>query len=351
MALGSVAVVFGAGASFDCVDLPVEEVIAGARPPLTAQIFDPGFGQFFAPYSDASMLVSTIKTQIRDGQPLEAILRDYSQTTALHRRAQFTQLPLYLRDLFTWVSDEYTRNPTNYSHLAHELITSFDRAIFVTLNYDRLLEKVLSVPSLGGPIEGIENYDRPRWSLAKLHGSVDWVRRSLGIYAPTNLGGNSMHPFYLNSLAEFSYRHLSVDDVFGSEITFMLPGGEMMSDGYLYYPAIVAPVEGKYGFACPAAMVSGLEASLQECRHVLVIGASGKDLDLIELLQRSLGQVVNYHFVGSGPDLEAASVRFSRGVPQLRAAPMAQIHSDGFTGFLKNGFAKFISDARLLAGE
>jgi hypothetical protein len=221
VALGSVAVIFGAGASHDCVDLPVEDVLSDARPPLTTDIFDVKFGRFFEPYRDASALVATIKAQLRDGRTLEAILRDFSQTSVLHRHAPFSQLPLYLRDLFAWV-ENYTRNPTSYSHLANELIGEFQRVVFVTLNYDRLLEKVLSGPALGGPIRAIEDYDRPRWLLAKLHGSVEWVLRSREIHLPTNVQGNAMNASYLNALNELAYSDMTLDDIFAPEV-FMAP--------------------------------------------------------------------------------------------------------------------------------
>jgi hypothetical protein len=350
MTLGSAAVIFGAGASSDCVDLPVEQIVAEARPPLTSGIFDPSFGQFFAPYSDASMLVSTIKAQLRDGLALEAILRDFSQAAALHRRAQFLQLPLYLRDLFTWVGNTYTPNPTNYSHLANELIANFERVVFVTLNYDCLLEKVLSVPSLGGPIRTLEDYNRPRWSLSKLHGSVEWVRRSREILVPTNIQGDARTSTYLGALTDLAYSHMALDDIFDPEVS-MPQHRIMMLEGYLYYPAIVVPVEGKYGFACPVSIVQRLERDLEDCSSVLIVGASGKDTDLIDLLARHLGRVLNYHFVGRGTETPDAARRFNPAVAQLAQAPMSRIHDNGFTGFLAGGFAQFVADARSLAGE
>lgn len=112
----------------------------------------------------------------------------------------------------------------------------------------------------------------------------------------------------------------------------------------------MTPVEGKYGFACPAAIVQQLEKALGDCSSVLIIGASGKDTDLTDLLARRLGHGLNYHFVGHQLETVDAARRFNS-VPQLAEAPMPKVHDGGFTGFLAAGFAQFIADAHLLAGE
>ena len=334
------AVIFGAGASHDSVRFEVEATDANATPPLTDQIFDTSFSRIISRYPDASALAATIKIRLAQGEALERVLRSIADAPAKNRKAQFRQIPLYLRDLFEHVSEAYTRNPTNYSHVVHELLANFTRVAFITLNYDCLLDRVLSAPAVGAPIVDLDGYIRESWMLVKIHGSVNWVRTVEAQRVSGLKGWVPAHDSrYLGALAGLGDAPMT--DIVGRQIT-LLEGAEMARNEMMYYPAIVMPTEGKYQLACPDDHVRQLEDFLGRCTNVLVIGASGKDQDLIELLRRSLGQVVTFHVVEKG-DAECER-RFNQ-VRQLAFAPFKKAHHQGFGQFLEaGGLQEFIEN-------
>lgn len=255
-------VILGAGASHDLMEPSQERLNANAdyKPPLTEGIFSShqSFQQILDRYPDASALAETLRVKPPD-QQLESLLREFSESRLEHRRRQYKEVPLYLQELFGEISRHYTpgRQPTNYAHLVNELLARFERVAFVTLNYDLFLEQVLQVPSLGGPVTNLDWYVNDRWLLVKLHGSVNWGRRIL-TYPEAHRSTRA-----LEAIGE-----TELDGGLDREI-IILPGTgyqERWINKVPYYPAMVVPLEGKQGFACPPGHVAALTEFLQSCR-------------------------------------------------------------------------------------
>jgi hypothetical protein len=217
------------------------------------------------------------------------------------------------------------------------MLSEFERVAFITLNYDLFLEIALGVPSLGGPIDTLGAYIRPDRLVVKLHGSVNWGRRikDWPIDASRFVKGRSGL-----DLSWVGERRL--DEMLDREIR-LLPGAgyeHRWLDRKPYYPALVVPVEGKYGFVCPPDHVERLREFLRECQNILVIGCSGRDEDLLDLLRDSMTGCETFFLVdvGSQEAVEETYRRFLRAVPQFKQAWRRR------TFFFADGFSQFIED-------
>ena len=185
------------------------------------------------------------------------------------------------------------------------------------------------VPAIRGPIEGMGWYiQSPGWLLTKLHGSVNWGRRILNHPAAINW-------IDLNMLSELE---LALDPSIDLLSTFQVRA----IDEFPIYPALVAPVEGKYGFVCPPQHVDALKELLPTCGSVLVIGHSAQDTDMLELLGDHLGPCRLLGVVGANErDVVATRRRLVEKVPQLRRVNVME-YAEGFSAFLwSKGAEKF----------
>jgi hypothetical protein len=338
-------VILGAGASHDLMSPADEAQNARAqyKPPLTEDIFSiqPSFQEILDHYPDASALAETIRVKPQD-KALEALLREFSESPIPQRAAQFREVPLYLQELFGVISTKYTeRQPRNCAHLVNHMLSEFGRVAFITLNYDLFLEKALGVPSLGGPIDTLDAYIRPDRLVVKLHGSVNWARRIQDWPVGVSRFVRGRSALDLSWVGE-----RPLDEMLDPGIRLLPDAGHehRWLDRQPYYPALVVPVEGKYGFVCPPDHVEGLKEFLRECQNILVIGCSGKDEDLLDLLRDSMSGCGTFFLVSmGGTEVEAARERFLVGVPQLRQAWRNTARfADGFSDFIaKQGVERF----------
>jgi hypothetical protein len=345
-------VILGAGASHDLMSL--DDEIANAtteyKPPLTEHIFSNqrAFQEILEHYPDASALAETIRLKPRN-KALEALLREVSQSHEPHRVRQFREVPLYLQELFGVISTAYThRQPRNYTHLVNHMLSEFECVAFVTLNYDLFLEKALQVPSLGGPTGDLGWYVRPNRLLVKLHGSVNWGRRINDWPRDGSRFARGRGGLDLSWAGESR-----IDEMLDSEIR-LLPGSGYENrwlDREPYYPALVVPVEGKYGFVCPQEHIEQLSEFLRECRNILVIGCSGRDQDLLDLLHDSITKCETFFLVdkGSQEAVEKTHRRFVAAVPQFQQTGRGRValFGDGFSRFIEDqGVEEFASRCR-----
>ena len=352
-------VIFGAGASYDVVPpLSVDDpsklstpVVDHFRPVLARDIFTDSIPvrEALAAYPKADDLSSTIRSSSRG---LEAHLCELSASTTGFRRRGIREVPLYLRDLFTSISD-YTRDPINYKALLQRLFdnSGFDRVTIVSLNYDLLLDRVLEVADFGGVFASMEDYDRPRVHphllYVKLHGSVNWAWRLPG-FDPTRVSKivatTSSHATvraYLDLIHQATEWPASLGDP-----VIVGPRAHFEGDVPLY-PALAIPT-GEYKFICPDAQVKKLREFLPTCGNVLVIGCSARDERLLHFLDSHLHAVRNVVLVDSGvrPTVELKE-RFLERVPVLNLAKQFNLktYDGGFSEFLRSGGLENFIDA------
>lgn len=273
------AVVIGAGASFDCAGADTGEVNEDFRPPLVKHLFDVrhSFNQVLKKYPKAEQLSADIRARVRRNIGLETILREMQTRNSVTLRKQYWQVPLYLRDLFWQVSNSFVGyGGTRFDHLVTAIENSdYERVHYITLNYDLFLERSLQT-LYGIQFPNLDSYVQRnrRWSLVKLHGSVNWGRRT----KPQPQGISHIIPF-LDSLD----RDLELED----KVSFCnIVDGGCETDGRLYYPAIAVPIEGKTEFSCPLGFVEETGEFLTWCTDFLVIGFSALDAHVLDLFTK-----------------------------------------------------------------
>jgi hypothetical protein len=336
-------VILGAGASYDSTPIAVGEIDKSYTPPLTSQIFEgrKPFQRILEKYPKARALASTIAVKVQRGESLEAVLRDLRDSQEEHIVKEFIQVPLYLQELFWEVSFRYTSEFVNYTNLVSRLLYSdIEQVVFVSLNYDLLLEKSLGTIISGSgtrwqPVDLSFYYDPNRkWQLIKLHGSVNWVRlvRRLGSIDWTDetvldrldsLGlqlDNSLDP--------------NINVVSGYQQRWIKRAGSKL----VCYPAITVPVEGKYEFVCPSEHIVILKEFLDSCRNFLIIGASGRDRDLLDILKDNVQDCTVLGIVDFGADqVRNVFDRFSSRVLQFYVPRVKRLYSEGFSKFILAG--------------
>jgi hypothetical protein len=271
----------------------------------------------------------------RTSEGLESILRSLQDSPEAHIRRQYRQVPLYLRHLFWEISRRYTTAAVNYLHLMNSVLTSgFSRVAFVTTNYDLFLEKALRSVA-GALINGLDSYTSdPQWMLVKLHGSVDWARPIEGLPREDLMRHGSYtaainaHPLDVFNLGDLVFQGLLSPE---------------FQDGVMY-PALTVPVQGKYEYMCPLSHIDALCEVLASCPNFLVIGSSGRDADLMELLNNKVQCRSPRLQVVSHADADRVLQRFCDSVSVFSTGYRGH-YGSGFSGFLvSGGLEKFLED-------
>jgi hypothetical protein len=295
-------VILGAGASFDCVSeeasVPLDP---DYWPPLTPDLFTTkrrGYAEILAKYpliKAASAELSTIDSAVG----LEAELRErYRDSEHEHDRQIFRGVLPYLQELLHTVSDRFTEFPQNYEVLATKLLR-LKELMFISLNYDVLLDNALL--TFDSAKTGLDWYVRQarNWSLIKLHGSVDW-----GVLIPGTEG-----------IQTFTAPRADLSPASG---IMLRPGQLFEKRGFisekgahgteLFFPALSAPVGEADELVCPPDHVDLLRARLTETQpmHVLVIGYSGIDKEIVSLIRESGRGIKTLTIVDRGEDAALA---------------------------------------------
>ncbi len=230
-------------------------------------------------------------------------------------RHAYKYIPAYLRDLLVKASYQYTHMPSSYIELVFELLAEHPhKVLFITLNYDTLLETALAQYSASsyhfGDIKSYVTHNRNA-NVLKLHGSINWYRK-----IPNSEGktwDDSLEGFDISlktsekEIMVFNNSH-SVDDI--------------IIEKCRVFPILTAPLAGKgpTDIVCPESHIEAARVFLNDCYKYLIIGTSGLDSDLLFHLDSmlpanrpSLLQVVNR---GQDATLDTWE-RFMQGVPAL----------------------------------
>jgi len=339
-------ILLGAGASFDCASNYVT-VRAESRPPLTTELFDSRFEDILHFYPLAETAAAEIQPAVERGPiAIEQFLREKLRDSPhLHRRQMFRAVPLYLQHLLFNISSwepstvtGYTRHPDNYSRLVSTTL-DLDEAVFITLNYDILLDRRLFAH--GPALNDIDSYigSDKNWSLIKLHGSVNWARRVLNEWteAPTDpymaatisaIGDDLAldHPIELRL-------HTSVGAVRHEG------GSSSQTNGSLFYPALSAPLGPGDELVCPDTHVEHLRKRLQarDGLHLLVIGYSGLDEEVLRLFGESDNHLRSLTVVSNSEEAAILTKNAITSVIGLGGVGLSKLFVSGFDEFARSG--------------
>ena len=175
-------IIFGAGASHDVIDCNLHDCSQAYKPPLTDTIFDKQWGETINQYPRMRKLMPEIRARIKN-RSLEEVLKSFRQEmeemtgqNRENRELQLIEIELYLKSLFTGVSDHYLpqRDVNNYITFLTKLKeANITEASIITFNYDLFLDRALS-HVFGYQYKTIANYHQNPIKYYKVHGSVDW---------------------------------------------------------------------------------------------------------------------------------------------------------------------------------
>jgi len=324
--LQKACVVLGAGASCDVWSEGTPRIsghIAGQdawRPPLARELFDtnarPAFWDVMKLYPGAKYLSDLLYPVIVKGEiAIEEELRRYAKHDDADLQEKFKHVPPYLRDLLWECSHNYVEEPGSYKRLITELLAEQPHnVLFLTLNYDNLLEKALTLLR-GWTFRDRGDYFRPgrQANVVKLHGSINWFIR---IGEPND--GQS--PGWDQCVREFDIiqrpSEIIVRNDIGTVRNFHNAPG-------LLYPWITAPLARKdpSDVRCLDSEIKATKEFLHDCRKFLIVGTSGLDDDLTEILQEAVANspVPPFvHFVAGGKTSEVWQ-QFKKKIPAFNS--------------------------------
>jgi hypothetical protein len=279
-------VIVGAGASHDGSS---EWPSGTLRPPLVKELFDPRHQAILAGYPLAQTAAPEIRDALRpdqDGQAvsLERHLREtYRDSKDPYDRRRFHSIALYLQTLLWRASRTDQVHFDNTDRLVTRLVRGFEHVCFITLNYDTILDQALGKLN---PIGDLEGYiAQERWSLIKLHGSVDWgfapIDEASVDDPPANLVRRLKDEIYL---ADNPYEDQASGNLMPPRYAF--PRTSFQAK---LFPALTVPVGEEDEVVCPNSHQRFLDKRLAEAHELdlLIVGYSAYDRTVIERIGRS----------------------------------------------------------------
>ncbi|MBI2767146.1 MAG: SIR2 family protein [Chloroflexi bacterium] len=342
-------VLMGAGASHDVANYTFQPR-PEFRPPLATGLFQTeAFWNIAKTYVGMNTMWSLLAAETTENSAfaLEERLSQLLNHHNVYMRRAFKAIPLYLRDLLSACSLQYVPHPETYARLVVGLIADHPHQVdFLTLNYDTLLEQALSAFTQHA-FNAFEHYiSSPEFSIVKLHGSINWwgAMAIRGSQPPNPTG------WWAASLDALDLRNWvpEPDDSAVMEV----PGPAQYFVATLrdervaaMYPLITAPLIEKtaLSFRCPPPHVDRARQALEQCDKVLIIGCSGWDSHVLELMNTTLTGRPLVSFVGAGTLTGDAWNRFIDSVPAL--ALNASIFDQGFKAYVSSSHFRAFLEA------
>lgn len=325
----SLGIILGAGASHDCGAHVVEA--PDKRVPLAKDVLGESFDDVLCCFPQLDRRKDELRARLAKGENLEAVLRDFYDSARANQKFWPFQIPLYLRQLFWAISQDYMHGSTKVDTLMRRTLASaYRRVMFLSLNYDLFLDEAI----MGYERVHLSDMDsyiaaEKKWILIKPHGSVDWAR---AIDNCPRGGPGEFWPTQLNDTPHYSAENPSVvmwNRALNVYYRPSYPPGDYM------HPQLVIPADSPKEFACPAAHIEAARGFHGGCSNLIVIGFSGRDEHIARLLgfmpDRSHITIVGK---GQGDAKSVMDTIFAR-VPDLVPKKFdAEFYDDGFSEFV-----------------
>jgi len=340
MSQRKVCVILGAGASHDVAGEGSTLINPQFQPPLARDLFDidghPVYWELMQPYNGAAVLSQELAPLILSGETsIEKELRRYAQHKDERIRQNFKHIPAYLRDLLYRASTQYTNVPSSYMRLIIKLLADYPHdVLFITLNYDNLLESALKRFDPMLQFREIEEYvaDGRQAMVVKLHGSINWFRRLPGEKTADWISTVAD----LDILEKVPEKSILIAD----KVSIV---GQAIRDEHILYPILTAPLAGKglIDVVCPESHVTAAKQFMKDCGKFLIIGTSGLDYDLLSLLNSAVipNSRPMVHIVDKGKGTENTRLRFENNVKAFRKTrqnPSESTFNEGFRDYLSS---------------
>jgi len=275
-------VIMGAGASHDSApSMKISSATAnGFRLPLANNLFDGRhqFRQALKLYRQIQPIVPYLRD--RGTRSLEEVLQELYDGAANHtdRPKQIVALRFYIRDVIyecsmNWLDE--IDGVTNHKTLVDQILEfPGGPTLFVTFNYDELIEDALL--DRGFRTKYFEDYvyRLPEFRLYKLHGSMRWAR--LVTPSPTAMELDELIDTAAQSRPPNEGFRM-YDNVHATTI-----------DGWAAIPSIALPVFNKSDFECPRIHLENVIQHLPRVDKILAIGWRAKEAHFMKLLTEHL---------------------------------------------------------------
>ena len=245
----------------------------------------------------------------------------------------------YIQYILRRTEDPWIREVAGHVLNLKSMLDEIDRCApkgyavpIVSFNYDRLVETTLR--SRGIPIANLDDYvSNPQFKLFKVHGSIDWVRRTgmkaAGIADPANQWG-----------AAFAVTERAASLNFSKEFSISTDYPSGMLDDELVAPALAIPLEDKTTFECPEPHLSLLKSLLDDASHILVIGWRATENHFLQMLT-SVGPRDRTVFIACGTEAEGNAT--SERLRQAGLQGSFEVFAGGFTDLVtKRGYTRFL---------
>lgn len=337
-------VIFGAGASFDSVSPRLNEAlhrgVARLRPPLAKDLFSELFAPFVAATPEAAPVVAQMRLASLSGGDVERKLADLQAEVDTYpdRAAHVAAVRFYLHRLIAACTDEWIKHSagiTNYLLMVDQIAAwqrrSQQPVLFVTFNYDTMLEDALARTLPGWDQDLVRVMSRTDFNLFKPHGSISWGRRAS---LPDRLMLRAKNSDDIQRTMCRRYSELFVSDEFVlRRPNEYVRGG---SEAPLLFPAIAIPVERKAHFECPPEHRGRFERLVAGTTRLVVVGWRATEQHFTEILQVNLpkNRKIPLHVVAESPSAVATTERNL--IDATYGVSFVATHggsSDGFSGF------------------
>ena len=331
----NLVVLIGAGASYDCASGSVSDFDVEFRPPLTKELFAfrPSFNSILKKYPGAESLSDEIRSRVNLGESIEAVLREIAERPDIKIRRQYWEVLFYLQELLGEIGEKYIRSGvTKFVTLLNAIINAkFDSTLILSLNYDLLVEQAFA-RSENRRFHDLNSYlsqgESPNF--IKLHGSANWGRQLL---APVGHGRQMTE--ILDSLTG-EPQLASVPRVLaGYRET------HRFVDGLYHFPALSEPIQGSKHFSCPDVHLKKARELLSQRFRLLVIGFSGLDEHVLELL-RPAPRLENLCVVNGSKQFGMELINKippinNQLIPNWTNRELEHVHDGGFESFMRSG--------------
>jgi len=298
-------VIFGAGASYDCVSsrsvLEWTPERNQYRLPLARQLFDDRgiFNLWINNFPRCKPVIPRLRKASRDGSVESELEKLRAEgLTYPDRYKQLAAVQFYLQSMLWDCQKNLKSDPgwsvTNYMPLLDQ-IHSWRRinkqTCLVTFNYDTMLEDALAL--IGIKINSLTDYiSSDDYKIIKLHGSINWVHP---VETPIeNVNGRSNWDI-ANELIERT-TNLKIGPSFLMVNTY--PSSKLHK--MPLFPALAIPVETKQNYECPPEHFEALRKCLPEVTKILLIGWRATESIFLQLLGDNLRKGVHVMTVAGG---------------------------------------------------